>query len=290
MKILIAVSSKEYSSSTLNTGLKVSKAFNASTTIIDVGEKVSEYNSKIVDLAQEQMVAWDFDIPGVSVLEWAFQYLAENKLIQPKFIEEGFTKNTLIEQGRNRKLVYLAGTVCEDVNLVLRNGEIIPELREEVQLEKYDVTIIGGSKNGKISHDLVQYIDSSILVVKSDFNNIKNIIIALDESALSFKALKYGVRVALKYNMPLTIVSVIINGLENRKAISKAKKYLRRVSLKNSIIIRDGDVVSVILNETGKNSLLIMGASTKNPIKKFFTGSITLSVMKKLQSSILVVK
>ena len=39
----------------------------------------------------------------------------------------------MIDDGEDRKLVYLSGTVCEDVNLILRHGEIITELREEVQ-------------------------------------------------------------------------------------------------------------------------------------------------------------
>ena len=43
MKILIAVSSKEHSKSTLNMGMQVAKAFNASTTIVDVGEKINDF-------------------------------------------------------------------------------------------------------------------------------------------------------------------------------------------------------------------------------------------------------
>ena len=43
MKILIAISSKEYSGSTLGLGMKVSSALKASTTIVDVGEKINEF-------------------------------------------------------------------------------------------------------------------------------------------------------------------------------------------------------------------------------------------------------
>ncbi len=43
MKILIAIGSKEFSKPTLNLGMKVAQAFNAKTTIIDVGEKISEF-------------------------------------------------------------------------------------------------------------------------------------------------------------------------------------------------------------------------------------------------------
>ena len=61
MKILIAIGSKEFSKPTLNLGMKVAQAFNAKTTIIDVGEKISEFSSQLVELAQDQMESWDFD-------------------------------------------------------------------------------------------------------------------------------------------------------------------------------------------------------------------------------------
>ncbi|MEA1881990.1 MAG: hypothetical protein U9N31_06265 [Candidatus Marinimicrobia bacterium] len=99
MKILIAVGSKEYSGPTLSAGMKVARAFNASTTIVDVGEKVNEFSTKVVGLAQERMESWDFDRPGVDVLEWAFEYLAGKKFIERTDIEAGFPKNTLVDTG-----------------------------------------------------------------------------------------------------------------------------------------------------------------------------------------------
>ena len=72
MKILIAIGSKEYSKSTLRAGMKVAQAFNAKATIIDVGEKISAFSNQLVDLAQDQMESWDFDPPGVDVLEWGW--------------------------------------------------------------------------------------------------------------------------------------------------------------------------------------------------------------------------
>ena len=124
------------------------------------------------------MESWDFDPPGVDVLEWAFNYLSDNKLIDSKQIETGFPKNRLIDDGEDRKHVYLSGTVCDDVNLILRNGDIISELREEVQFGKYDVTIIGKSRKRNMSHDLLQYINSSVLIVNNydneKFNKIVN--------------------------------------------------------------------------------------------------------------------
>ena len=192
MKILIAIGSKDFSKPTLNLGMKVAQAFNAKTTIIDVGEKISEFSSQLVELAHDQMESWDFDPPGVDVLEWAFNYLSRNKLIDVTQLETGFPKNRLIEDGEDRKMVYLSGTVCEDVNLILRNGDIISELRDEVQYGKYDVTILGKSGKRNMSHDLLQYINSSVLIVNSyDNQKFDKILLPLNDADDMMNCLLY---------------------------------------------------------------------------------------------------
>jgi len=114
MKILIAISSKEYSKPTLQVGMKIAQAFNASTTIVDVGEKISEFSSKVVSLAHDRMESWEFDRPGMDVLEWAFHYLADHSYIKLQSIEAGFPKNTLVKTSANRANVYLKGTFCKN--------------------------------------------------------------------------------------------------------------------------------------------------------------------------------
>ena len=155
MKILIPVSSKEYSKSTLNMGMQVAKAFNASTTILDVGEKINDFGLKDVSLLRERMESWNIDRPGIDVLEWAFKYLSKNNFIELSSVEAGFSKNTIVETKTGRLEVFLKGTFCDNVKLILRNGDIISELRDEVETGAYDVTIIGGSKKGGMALSLI---------------------------------------------------------------------------------------------------------------------------------------
>ena len=81
MKILIAISSKEFSVPTLSAGMKIAQSFKAKATIVDVGEKINDFSLKEVSMAQERMDSWDIDRPGVDVLERAFEYLAQKKMI-----------------------------------------------------------------------------------------------------------------------------------------------------------------------------------------------------------------
>ena len=294
MKILIAIGSKKFSKPTLRLGMKVAQAFNAKTTIIDVGEKISEFSSHLVELAQDQMESWDFDPPGVDVLEWAFNYLSDNKLIDSKQIETGFPKNRLIDDGEDRKLVYLSGTVCEDVNLILRNGDIISELREEVQFGKYDVTILGKSRMRNMSHDLLQYINSSVLIVNNyDNEKFDKILLPLNDSSGMMKVAKYAIRVSLALEVGIEILTVTNeeeSDLEGRSKIDKIVKLIRRSKVKHSHRIEGGDIVEQIINRAGKDKIIVMKASSMSPIQRFFRGSIPLSVMNECDVPILIVK
>lgn len=294
MKILIAIGSKNFSKPTLRLGMKVAQAFKAKTTIIDVGEKISEFSSHLVELAQDQMESWDFDPPGVDVLEWAFNYLSDNKLIDSKQIETGFPKNRLIDDGEDRKLVYLSGTVCDDVNLILRNGDIISELREEVQFGKYDVTIIGKSRKRNMSHDLLQYINSSILIV-NNYQNEKfdKILLPLNDSSGMMKVAKYAIRVALALKVSIEILTVTNkkdSDVVNRSKIDKLIKLIRRSGVAHFHKIEEGDIVEKIVNRAGKDKIIVMKASSMSPIQRFFKGSIPLSVMNECDVPILIVK
>lgn len=294
MKILIAIGSKEFSKPTLNLGMKVAQAFNAKTTIIDVGEKISEFSSQLVELAQDQMESWDFDPPGVDVLEWAFNYLSENNLIDVTQLETGFPKNRLIEDGEDRKMVYLSGTVCEDVNLILRNGDIISELRDEVQYGKYDVTILGKSRKRNMSHDLLQYINSSVLIVNNyDNQKFDKILLPLNDADGMMKVAKYAIRVAMALNVGIDIFTVI-----NKKSLGQGRSYnikkviklIRRSGVQFTNEEKEGEVVDQIIKKADKNKIIVMKASNMSPIKRYFKGSVPLSVMNESDVPILIVK
>ena len=294
MKILIAIGSKEFSKPTLNLGMKVAQAFNAKTTIIDVGEKISEFSSQLVELAQDQMEAWDFDPPGVDVLEWAFNYLYENNLIDVTQLETGFPKNRLIEDGEDRKMVYLSGTVCEDVNLILRNGDIISELRDEVQYGKYDVTILGKSRKRNMSHDLLQYINSSVLIVNNyDNQKFDKILLPLNDADGMMKVAKYAIRVAMALNVGIDIFTVINKKSLNQERsynIKKVIKLIRRSGVQFTNEEKEGEVVDQIIKKADKNKIIVMKASNMSPIKRYFKGSVPLSVMNESDVPILIVK
>jgi len=294
MKILIAISSKEYSGPTLDVGMNIARALRSSTTIVDVGQKISEFSLKDVSMANEVMESWDIDRPGVDVLEWAYNYLSKNQFIEEQAIKDGFPKNVLIESDSGRAEVLLKGSALENLSLILRNGDIIKELRDEVHTYEYDLTIIGGSGKRSMAHDMIQYIDSSIFIV-NNFNQNENykILLAVDDSPGTAKAVKYGVRVAQAFNIKVDLITISKDEhLEDgyKKASDNAAKMMRRSGVEAETMFKTGNPVDTIIETADSNHIIIMGASSQSPIAKFFMGSKPLNVMEKCNCPILIVK
>ena len=294
MKILIAISSKEYSGPTLDVGMNIARVLKASTTIVDVGQKISEFSMKDVSLANELMDTWDIDRPGVDVLEWAYKYLEKNQFIDSQDMGDGFPKHSLVDSGAGRAEMLLQGSTIEDLSLILRNGEIIDELRNEVQTYEYDLTIIGGSVKRSMAHDLVQYIESSIFVVNNFYlGQDYKILLAVDDSPGTSKAVKYGVRVAQAFNTKVDLLTISSDehfGDESRHASARAVKMMRRSGVEAEAHFKVGDPVNSIVETAGEDHIIIMGASTQSPIAKFFMGSKPLNVMRNCNCPVLIVK
>lgn len=294
MKILIAVSSKEYSGPTLDVGMNIARVLKASATIVDVGQKISEFSSKDVSLANEIMETWDIDRPGVDVLEWAYKYLEKNQFIESQDLTDGFPKHSLVESRAGRAEIFLKGSAIEKLKLILRNGEIIEELRDEVQTYNYDLTIIGGSGKRSMAHDLVQYIDSSIFVVNNfNLEQKYKILLAVDDSSGTPNAVKYGVRVAQAFNIKVNLLTISKDehfGDDSKRASERAVKMMRRSGVEAEAHFKVGDPVDTIVETAGQDHIIVMGASTQSPITKFFMGSKPLSVLKSCNCPILIVK
>jgi nucleotide-binding universal stress UspA family protein len=249
---------------------------------------------KDVSLANELMETWDIDRPGVDVLEWAFAYLLQNKFIENRTTSDEFPKNLLIENDSGRAEVLLKGSAVENLSLILRSGDIIKELRDEVDAYEYDLTIIGGSAKRSMSHDMIQYINSSIFVV-NNFNKTINykILLAVDDSPGTKKAVKFGVRVAQAFGIKVQIITVNEHETfkeSNKKSSENASKMMRRCGVEAETKFEIGKPAEKIIELAGEDHIIIMGASTQSPIAKFFVGSKPLNVMQNSNCPILIVK
>ena len=294
MKFLIAIGSKDFSGPTLELGMRVAKAFNAAVDIVYVGENISAFSKSEVLLAQENLDNWELDRKGVDVLQWAYEYLVSNKYIHSDSETVDFNTDKLVQTDDDRCEVHLEGIVTQEVGLILRNGDIIQQIREEVKRNDIDVTIIGASKKRRMIHDLIQYIDSSIFVVKNyDRERNYKLLLAVNDAPNTKKALKYGIRVADAFDLDVNAMTTSDSKefRDNYKKASKwADKFLRRSGVNYKVNLVFGDFLEVMNNTAKDDHIVVMGISTKSPLTKFFKGSKPLKVSEKCNCPALIVK
>jgi nucleotide-binding universal stress UspA family protein len=182
----------------------------------------------------------------------------------------------------------------DNIDLIMRTGEIIEQLKDEVEVNKHDITIIGGGGNKGIHNKLIQFIDSAVFVVKNYSVSKKyKILLPVNDSKGSEKAIDTAINFAKSYKLTVEIVAVY----EDKKSYEKTDKLLLRTKnmfLKNKINastkILEGSTVNAIVDYAKDDSIIILGVSPKNPIMKYFLGSKPLSIAQKCNCPVLITK
>ena len=293
MKILIAIGGREFSKPTLDLGMKIANSFKSSTTIAYVGKKISQFSEKDVSVVHQNLDDRELYRPGIRTLEWAYDFLISKKYIEEKDSNK-FDDYLLVDEENSRMKVLLKGQQSDKIDLIMRTGEIIEQLKDEVETNKHDITIIGGGGNKGIHQKLVQFIDSSVFVVKNYSVNKKyKILLPVNDSKGSDMAIETAINFARSYKLNVEIVSVP----EGKKSIEEVEKILKKTKekfsknrIKTTAKLIDGSAVNSIVNYAKDDSIVILGVSPKNPIMKYFFGSKPLSIAQKCNCPVLITK
>ena len=293
MKILIAIGGREYSKPTLDLGMKIANSFKSSTTIAYVGKKISQFSEKDVSVVHQNLDERELYRPGIRTLEWAYDFLISKEYIQEK-VANKFDDYLLVDEENSRMKVLLKGQQSDKIDLIMRTGEIIEQLKNEVETNNHDITIIGGGGNTGIHQKLIQFIDSSVFVVKNYSVKKKyKILLPVNDSKGSDMAIETAINFAKSYKLNVEIVSVPegnkpINEVEN--ILKKTKEKFSKNRIRTSTKLIDGTPVNSIIDYAKDNSIIILGVSPKNSIMKYFFGSKPLSIAQKCNCPVLITK
>ena len=293
MNILIAIGGKEYSKPTLDLGMKIANAFEATTTIAYVGKRISQFSEKDVSVVHQNLDNRELYRPGVRTLEWAYDFLESKKYIK-KNKSVAFNDHLLIDEENSRMRVLLKGNHSNKIDLILRTGEIIDQLRSEVETSNHDITIIGGGGNKGMHHKLVQFIDSSVMVVKNySVNKQYKILLPVNNSIGSNKAIQIAEKFAKSKKLPVEIITVLENKSSDEKLRTILKKTEQRFTsagIKNTATILEGNPVETVVKYAKDDSLVMLGVSPKNPFLKYFFGSKPISIAQQCNCPVLIAK
>ena len=293
MKILIAIGGKEFSKPTLDLGMKIANSFKSSTTIAYVGKKISQFSEKDVSVVHQNLDDRQLYRPGIRTLEWAYDFLISKKYIDETDTNK-FDDYLLVDEENSRMKVLLKEQHSDNIDLIMRTGEIIEQLKDEVEVNKHDITIIGGGGNKGIHNKLIQFIDSAVFVVKNYSVSKKyKILLPVNNSKGSEKAIDTAINFAKSYKLKVEIVAVYENKKSHDrtdKLLSKTKNMFLRNKINASTKILEGSTVNAITDYAKDNSIIILGVSPKNPIMKYFFGSKPIRIAQQCNCPVLITK
>ena len=273
MKFLIAIKNKDdKAKNILEIGCKIAEGFAADLTICYVGRKSKALIEGDVNLARLSMAEWNIYHPGLEILEWAFNIL-KDKGFAP---DTTFDVENLVEENDRIRLV-LPETTDYQIRLVLREGELLSELNQEVKRGEFDIAIIGSPRRTRMIQKLAQFLDTSIFFVKNFNPNCDyKILLCVDDSRATKRAVIFSTRISKQFSSDITSVTVSKTsffGKGYRNAHIWAERYLKRKNITFESRLLSGNPVDVFVNEAGKDHIIIMGKAKGNEIIKFVLGS-----------------
>ena len=273
MKFLIAIKNKDdKAKNILEIGCKIAEGFAADLTICYVGRKSKALIEGDVNLARLSMAEWNIYHPGLEVLEWAFNILKDKGFS----LETTFDVENLVEENDRIRLV-LPETTDYQIRLVLREGELLSELNQEVKQGEFDIAIIGSPRRKRMTQKIAQFLDTSIFFVKN-FNPSLDykILLCVDDSRATKRAVIFSTRISKQFSSDISSVTVSKTsffGKGYRNAHIWAERYLRRKNANFESKLLSGNPVDVFVNEAGEDHIIIMGKAKGNEIIKFVLGS-----------------
>lgn len=293
MKIMICMGGEEFSSGTVRYGGRIAKAFQADVSVLYVESNVPYFMRHEVQLSRQKLSEWSIEIPAMRLLRLAREVLKEMGLMRVLPSGEFEVRHEMKPDIKGAYEWHVYGPHGENVRFRIRQGEIVDNIKSEVEVGGYDLVILGASKKRRLVHKILQFVDASILIVKNPQDVAYRFLLCTDGSEAARKAELFVAKAAKQLDSHISILSISQGADQQHHAMETAERctrFLSRSNIPHDTIIKEGDVEKVILSEAQPDHVIVMGASRMPEWKKFLVGSTSIRISQKGQSPVLIIK
>ena len=293
MKFLMCIGGVEPSAETIRFGGRLAKAFEADISVLYVQPRAPHAVRKEVQLAREKLSEWEIELPGVKVLRAAYQILSEEGVLRPSSRDEAVEFQALKPEVRGAYELELPGGQGQNIKLRIREGDIVEEVNKETESEANDLVIFGASRRRQLLQKLIQFVNSSVLIVKNPKDVRYELLLCTDSSGPARKAEIFAARLAHFLETRVLILSVA--KFKNREhvameGVERASRLLTKAGVRHSAAVRTGRVVEEIACFSREDTVVIMGASRRSEIWKLAFGSKANRIAERVSCPVLIVK
>jgi nucleotide-binding universal stress UspA family protein len=293
MKIMICMGGEIFSGGTIRFGGRIARAFQADVSVLYVENSVSYFLRHEVQLSRQKLSEWSIEMPAMRLLKMAREVLLEMGLIRVLDSGEVETRHDMKSDVLGAYEWHGYGPRGENVRFRVREGEIVDNIKAEVESGGYDLVVVGASRKRRLVHKILQFVDTSILVVKNPQDREYGFLLCTDGSEGARKAELFAAKAARLLNAHLTVLSVVDTpGQQHHamEAVERCARFLSRGRVSYDTIVREGEVEKVILAEARPEQVIVLGASRGSEWKKFLMGSTPIRISQNGQSPVMIVK
>ena len=291
--VLICVGSEEFSEDTIRFGARAAEALEADVSVLYVGLETTRSFRPEVALARTKLREWELDLPGVRVLRFARDVIAEMGLAARDGNGEVVLRHSLRPGIAGAYELHLVGSYGEQVRLRLREGRIIEQIVEELDSHHYSVVVLGAPQRRRLLHEIVQFANASVLIARNARREYYDLLLPVDHSDAARRARHLASLVAHALHLRVLVLSIAESNEKLPEAQALAEQeagIVARRGIEVQARSAVGDIVEEICNAAGDDHIIVLGASRRHDVWKYLFGSRSIRGVQRAKSPVLVVK
>ncbi len=291
MRVLICISKSPQTKRTLVAGVQIAQSFGADISVLYVDTHQRMTFSHSIRFSRNKLSEWELEHPGVKRLRFAREVLAGLGVIRER--DDALDlRHPLRPEIQGAYEIHFYGDEIQNIRLRLREGRLIDQIRREVEENPYDVTIIGGVDQVGNTRRLIQFVDTSFVVVNYFTTTGYDLLFCSDLSDTANRALMFGAKVAKAMDVRMDVLRVVDqkSARESDACVSRADTLLRRGGIEHDILIEEGDLVETILRVADEKYAIVMGTSHRSELLKFILGSTPIKIVQRATTHVIVVR
>ena len=300
MKLLMCSDGHSYAEDAIRFGGKIAHQLDADVTVLYVRPKSQGGDSIHHATARKKMGEWDLDIPGVEYLKRAKELLSAAGLAKLSTEEAAGIRHAFRESPGGGVELHLVGRRGDRVRLKLREGDPAAEILDEAGRGNYDL-IVAGSRGhqgaasyfiGSTALRIAEFAACSVLVAKNIREN-HSFLLCTDGSPLAEKAEIFGAKIAQALSAHVTVLSVAPDQEAEKDAkeqVRRAEMILNQLGIRATVKVRIGRPSEEIIDAAKDHDIVVLGASGRSAVRRFFLGSVPLKVIEYGSCPVLLVR
>lgn len=257
-----------------------------------------------VRLARENMMTWGLELPGIKYLKKGRDLLIEHGAMGPDWVEEATHVDVEGDPLGDNKTEY-TNKSGKMIILKLKVAFNVPSgILEQTEVAHYDLIILGASerwRRGKtksfwdpaVAEKVVNNAPCSVLVAR-ELDASRGHLICTDGSKHANAAIERNLFLASHGNAPVSILTVSPDD-EGEETATESLATLNKLMKAQGIKVTNrytqiGDPAEQILEAGANYSVIVVSESVKSPWERFFTGSVSQTLMQRAPNSVMIVR